>query len=215
MPVEEPPGLRERKRLATRQAIQSAVLRLALDRGLEHVTVEEISREADVSPRTFFNYFVSKEAAIVGDSPDILDDESVAVFVAGGNTGDLLRDLGELLARGAEGATESRESVLLRRELHARYPQLFALRMANMRAFEDHLSQIVARRLVHETPSLADDPDRLESRAGLITFVAFGALRHSWSRWAKPGTHSDLTLSDQLRDSFAQLDDLLLQSSAA
>src|ERR1700709_1051508 len=132
MPAAEPIGLRERKRLATRQAIQRAVLRLPLDRGLEHVTIEEVSREADISPRTFFNYFVSKEAAIAGDAPDFIDDDQLSIFVAGGPSGDLLRDVGDLLANAANQASESRETMNLRRDLHTRYPHLFALRMAGM-----------------------------------------------------------------------------------
>src|ERR1700744_4784321 len=115
MPAEEPTGLRERKRLATRQAIQRAVLRLALERGLEHVTIEAVTPEAAISPPTFFNYFVSKEAAIAGDAPDFLDDEQLAVFVAGGPSGDLLRDLGDLMADAADHASESRDTVMLRR----------------------------------------------------------------------------------------------------
>ena len=39
------------------------------DRGLDAVTIDDISHDADVSPRTFFNDFVSKEAALVGDGP--------------------------------------------------------------------------------------------------------------------------------------------------
>src|ERR1700712_1097977 len=108
MPAVEIPGLRERKRVATRQAIQRAVLRLALDRGLEHVTIEEISRDADISPRTFFNYFVSKEAAMAGDSPALLEADGIADFVAGGPSGDPLPGLGELIATAAETASESR-----------------------------------------------------------------------------------------------------------
>jgi AcrR family transcriptional regulator len=57
-------GLRERKKLAVRQALGSAALRLAVERGLESVTVDDITAEAGVSLRTFGNYFSSKYEAI-------------------------------------------------------------------------------------------------------------------------------------------------------
>ncbi len=58
-------GLRERKKTETRVAIQQAVLFLALGRGLDAVTVDEIAAAANVSVRTFHNYFGSKEEALV------------------------------------------------------------------------------------------------------------------------------------------------------
>lgn len=58
-------GLRERKKLATRAALSEAALRLAVDRGLENVLVEDIASVAGVSTRTFNNYFASKHEAIV------------------------------------------------------------------------------------------------------------------------------------------------------
>jgi AcrR family transcriptional regulator len=63
-------GLRERKKLAVRQALGSAALRLAVERGLEDVTVEDITAEADVSLRTFGNYFSSKYEAICAIGTD-------------------------------------------------------------------------------------------------------------------------------------------------
>jgi AcrR family transcriptional regulator len=59
------PGLRERKKTETRAAIQQTVLFLALGRGLDAVTADEIAAAANVSVRTFHNYFGSKEEALV------------------------------------------------------------------------------------------------------------------------------------------------------
>src|SRR5487761_550718 len=58
-------GLRERKKDATRKALREAALRLALERGPDSVRVEDIADAAGVSPRTYNNYFSSREQAIV------------------------------------------------------------------------------------------------------------------------------------------------------
>jgi AcrR family transcriptional regulator len=57
-------GLRERKKRATRLALSLAAVKLTVERGWEAVTIEEIAAEADVSDRTFRNYFSSKAEAI-------------------------------------------------------------------------------------------------------------------------------------------------------
>jgi AcrR family transcriptional regulator len=59
------PGLRESKKQATRTALREAALRLALERGPENVRVDDIAEAAGVSPRTYNNYFSSREQAIV------------------------------------------------------------------------------------------------------------------------------------------------------
>ncbi|MGH3098362.1 MAG: TetR/AcrR family transcriptional regulator [Streptosporangiales bacterium] len=58
-------GLREQKKQATREALREAALRLALERGPDNVRVDDIAEAAGVSPRTYNNYFASREQAIV------------------------------------------------------------------------------------------------------------------------------------------------------
>ncbi|GHF57247.1 AcrR family transcriptional regulator [Amycolatopsis bartoniae] len=58
-------GLRERKKEATREALRHAAVTLYRERGPHAVTVEDICAKAGVSPRTFFNYFETKDEAVL------------------------------------------------------------------------------------------------------------------------------------------------------
>ena len=92
-----PTGLRERKKRERREALIDAAQTLVLERGLDEVTVEDICTSIGVSTRTFFNYFSSKDDAVLGVEEFSPSPEAVEVFVAGGPTGDLLDDLQALV----------------------------------------------------------------------------------------------------------------------
>ncbi len=65
-------GLRERKKIKTRQAIRREAFRLIEANGYAATTVEQIADAADVSPSTFFRYFPSKESLLLADDLDPL-----------------------------------------------------------------------------------------------------------------------------------------------
>jgi len=90
------PGLRERKKAATRQAIHEAALRLGADGGIAGVTVEEICAVVDIAPRTFFNYYPSKAAAVFDLRTEEILAEALEVFTSA--SGNILEDACDLVA---------------------------------------------------------------------------------------------------------------------
>ena len=62
-------GLRETKKLQTRQEIADAAMRLFATRGFDHVTVAEVAEAAGVSDKTVFNYFPTKEDLFYDEVP--------------------------------------------------------------------------------------------------------------------------------------------------
>ena len=185
-------GLRERKKRATRQALGEAALRLAADRGLEHLTVEEISEAAGVSSRTFFNYFSSKEEAIIGDAPLIIAPGDSVPFIPDGES--VLDGLHRVVRAAAAGTAWRRDEVRLRRQLLERYPALVPRMYARIAGFERSLASAVA---AHSGGGPGD------AYPQLMAAVASTAVRVAIYRWS--ADHDDRTLDHHLDEMFGLL----------
>ena len=88
------PGLRERKKQQTREKIAQVALQLFAKRGYDHATLAEIAEAADVSPRTIFAYFESKEDILFCDEPVMFERlrDTLEQRPAGATTIDALRE---------------------------------------------------------------------------------------------------------------------------
>lgn len=142
--VQQPEGLRARKQRQTRDAIHRAAVDLALDLGPEGATVAEISARVDISPRTFFNYYPTKEDAIVGLHEGLPSDDELDVLRSG--TSDDL--IGDILTLMIGVFTPSDETLLSQRKaLIAKHPQLIQRQWARMIGVEQRIGEVVAERM--------------------------------------------------------------------
>jgi AcrR family transcriptional regulator len=179
------PSLRERKKLATRRALRRAALDLIAERGFAHVTVEDIAEAADVSPRTFFNYFPSKEAALFG--ADTGRTEALRLRLIQQSPGETaLEALRIVLIEEARARTEElRElggdpaSQLQRMRASHLDPHLGAARAAHMAMLECVVADALAERL-------GADPER-DPYPLLLATAAMGVMRAAMSFWASSG----------------------------
>lgn len=187
-------GLRERKKRATRTALAEAAAGLVAQHGLDGVTVEEICAAVDVSPRTFFNYFASKEDALVGPGPVPPSDDDLADFETGGPTGDLVADLGIVMARHMGTPRVSTDEFIRSHHLLQTETRLQTHFRASLRAVEDRLAAAVARREGHRV----DDP-----RIRLLVGIASVTIRNAMQAWAAEGGAQPLP--DHVRDQFDRL----------
>lgn len=188
-------GLRIRKQRATREAIHRIAVRRALEHGPENVTVAEISAEANVSARTFFNYFPSKEDAMLGFHEELPTDEELQDF-AQADAPDLLRDLVYLM-RGVFASSPTEHDIMRdRRELVRQHPHLLQRQMARVFAVEQRIIPAVSQRM-RTTAGFADtaDPD---FAAQMLVVLATSIIRTAIRR-VSHAPHLSSTRADEDR----------------
>ncbi|WP_066517487.1 TetR/AcrR family transcriptional regulator [Curtobacterium ammoniigenes] len=168
-------GLRDRKRAQTRSRIADAARTLALEAGIEHTTVEQIAQQADISPRTFFNYFATKEDAVLGIGETDLTQERID---------EQLRAVGDRptveavvgLIFGVFGETfADAELRAARKEILHRFPQLMRRQMSHMGAVAETLTAAV-RTILERDPAWGPD-GATPAAASMLLGMCMTALR--------------------------------------
>jgi AcrR family transcriptional regulator len=119
-----PVSRRERKKLETRAALESAALRLFAERGYDATTVEEIADAADVAVRTFFRYFSSKQDVLFGDVARDITGRLRAALVARPAAEPAVVAVGAALDAMELDNDEQRRQVLDRMRLMDKAPEL-------------------------------------------------------------------------------------------
>ena len=196
--VAAPASLRERKKLATRRLLRRAALSLVAERGLANVTVEDIAEAAEVSPRTFFNYFPSKEAVLFGGDPDRAAElrEQVMTTAPGQPALAALREVlaaeaealaAELRSLGGEPGEWLRMMRVARADPHVRAGQA-----ASMALMDRALAEGLAARL-------GTDQDT-DPYPGVLAAAAVATMRACLSFWA--GTDGTVQLADLVDRAF-------------
>ncbi|MDO3696555.1 TetR/AcrR family transcriptional regulator [Curtobacterium flaccumfaciens] len=145
----EPCTLRERKKQQTRQALHDAALTLVSAHGLDGVTVEQICADADVSPRTFFNYFSSKAHAALGLDSVEVPERSAAWFAEA--DGALVDDLCALVAATVPLSQDRRRM----KELLVLRPEMSSMVMQWMAESRQSLLSVVGTRTDAQTARTA------------------------------------------------------------
>lgn len=167
---------RERKKLATRQAIHEAAFDLVDRQGLGSTTVEAISERAGVAPRTFWAYFSSKEDAVLnGDSdwPTMLRD----AFLDRPGGEKAVTSLRLVLERFVGEKLVDSDKSIRRHQLIRREPHLMAAVAAHYDEIERALISAVAERLGVDA--------ELDMRPAVLVTAACGACKVAQQRWAE------------------------------
>lgn len=187
---EQPLGLRDRKRIETRARLEGAAVTLVLRDGLEQTTVDAISELADVSPRTFFNYFDSKDACILGLHEVDISEETAAAAIEQFDGLDLLESTVRLLlltldARPMEAARKDRMEIL------RRFPQLIGDLVVYMTKMASELSGSV-RELMDRDPKFDSlSVEERSTHAELLLSICGGAVRVAMREWVDGGSSDD------------------------
>lgn len=171
--------LRARRRQRLAYEIELAALRLFAERGVDAVTVDDIAHAADISRRTFFRYFASKDDLLHGNPER---QREIVLETADSAPDDVT--LGVLVRRILLALTadfdDHREMLLLRKEIAEKSPKAIS------QAHGGYSSLVVT--ILEVATSHADS----DFRAQVYVHAGFGAMQAAVRTWFTDSTSHSL-----------------------
>jgi len=197
-------GLRERKKRATRAALSQAAWSLMVERGIDAVTAETVAATVDVSPRTFRNYFSSREEAILDG---IVQRASSLVEALRARPADepVWDSLAHVLPEAITNVLGDRDDIAVLVRVSAANPALLAQQLTVFARVERLIAEVIAERT-------GADVER-DLAPHLLAAVPGALMRAVVTFWADGDT--DASLPDLVRASITQLRDGLPLGRAA
>lgn len=185
-------GLRERKKLKTREAIQREAMRLFTKQGYEETTIEQIAAAADISEGTFFNYFPTKEDVVLYDAFDPMIGQMLVARPPDEDLGTAVRHVLDAIAQLMES---DHATVYARSKLSLEVPELRARLWEEFEKAQFFLGGLIAQRAGRQ-------PDDFEIRIVVMAFVA--AMMEATREWVR--TDGRASIRELLRRAYEIVD---------
>lgn len=184
-------SLRERKRAAQETTIERAAVELSKKHGYHNVSVEMICEVSMVSPRTFYNYFGTKENVVLGSSTPVASDDDVYRFVHEPGP-DILTDFLVMVVDSLTENAPDKDLYLARQQVLYSTPELAAKKMAIDGEIEKRYVEIIVDRLRTQGRT-TDLPEALEDEARMIIAIIRGVMTYTAQKWIQPGYAAPVT----------------------
>ena len=189
MPNSPTLGLRDRKRLETRLRIETAAVEIVTAEGLDGATVDMISERAEISPRTFFNYFDSKEDAILGIQEVGEVERAIAAGIGAAETNDLVSaivsTMFEIVGPVAARAQLKAQRMLLIKD----NPRLLSRQIHQFTQLNSTMSAAVVEFFTQRETALPRDPEHV---AEIAVATCIASVRIAVKEWVANGATADI-----------------------
>jgi AcrR family transcriptional regulator len=189
-------GLRERKKARTREALQEAAMDRFARQGFDGTTVEEIAEACEVSPRTFFRYFPTKEDVLFADAADRRA-RLLAVIAERPADEPAFVALTAAMRTLTADYRDDRDALVTRSHVVAASPHLQAYKAEHQHGWEAAVVDVLERR------ARAQHDDVARDELTLVTAVTTAALRVALDAWVADPSAPDLNVL--LDDAFARV----------